>query len=1057
MVSITRKYILLLFAVSALIGSFVAVFATQSERDMMLRGYVDATQTRDLPYRMPLLGVNAELTQYTPDELHYHLNLMHEANIHWVRQMIRWNEIEPAQGEYDWTQWDEIIMILAEFPQIEIVAVLVDAPQWATEHPFDPASQRTAPSDKPQTFGDFAGKFAERYADAVDYYQIWDEPNITLGWGNLPPNATHYVAMLQSAYTAIHNNDASAHVIVAGFAPNIETGFDNYNEFDFMQMLYTNGAREYADAWAGMPYGFDHSPQDRTVDVNYLNVSRFVMLREIMVENGDGQKPLWASAWGWNALPENWDGRPSIWRDVTQTDQINYTLDAITRAEREWTWLGGMVLYHWQPDAPHDDPRWGFSVVGQNDEITPFYEALKNRTVSNVAIDGLYPAQNAYTRYSGAWTFTDLGADIGWVQDSSLEFHFTGRAVALITREENAIAQFYITIDDRPANALPQDMAGNSYLTLRSATLDPTIQIRRIASGLADTKHTFRLMADEIVPDEINQRYPLIGFGVSSGDLREPYDRQIAFGWVSTAISFIAVIVTIRAVNVSWMWAFFRQSWLHLNEFTQLIIGVGASVALLLAMFLTWQDGIPNIFRRESVQLGLSIITAGIIYINPALIITIIAIVALFILIYHRLELGVILAVFWSPFFLFPVELYQFAFPIAEVILLITVGAMLLRGLANYAEDHQMMPKAMRKWKWHNLLNPIDIVMIVWLILGLFGVFIATYRNPAITDFRTMFLEPFLLYMLIRMVGNNHKTLIRILDVLLLAGVAVAGIGIVMWLSGQSIITAEDGVSRLASVYGSPNNVGLILGRCIPIALAWMLIRTDNTRWLMGIGTFLVMSIALILTQSAGALFIGVPVGIMTVIILSLRKKAILPILGILILIAAGAIIASQSPRFERLVDMTSGTNFYRLRAWQSAVNIIQDAPITGIGLDQYLYYFRDGYMLPDAWQEPNLSHPHNIILDFWVRVGIFGVLWLMIFVWIWGKTAWHVYQYWFASKNKMMLALIIGIIGSMANLLAHGLVDNSLYVLDLAMVFAVLVGITAVSYRKSSLHMPHE
>lgn len=1056
MVSI-RKYIILLFALSALMGSLVAVLATQSERDFMLRGYVDATQTRDLPYRMPILGVNAELTQYTSDELRYQLNLMQEANIHWVRQLVHWNEIEPVQGEYDWEKWDEIIAILTEFPQIELVAVLVDAPQWAIENPSDPTSQRTAPPDNPQTYGDFAGVFSKRYADTIRYYQIWDEPNITLGWGNLPPNATHYVAMLQSAYIAIHANDPSAQVIVAGFAPTIEKRFDNYNEFDFMQMVYANGAKEFADAWAGMPYGFEHTPQDRTTDVNYLNMSRFVMLREIMVENGDGQKPLWASAWGWNALPENWDGRPSIWRDVTQADQIQYTLDAIARAEREWTWLGGMILYHWQPDAPHDDPRWGFSVMGQNDEITPFYEALKNRFVSDVAIDGLYPAQNAYTRYSGAWTFTDLGADIGWVQDSSLEFNFVGRDVALITREQDAIAQFYITIDNHPANVLPKDMAGNSYLTLRSATLDPTIQIQRVANGLADTKHTLHLMADEIVPDELNQRYPLIGFGVSRGDLQEPYNRQIAFGWISTIISLIATIITIRGVNIGWIWTFFREAWLRLNDITQLIIGAGTSVALMLAMFLTWQDGIPSIFRREPVQLGLSIITAGIIYINPTLIITFIAVVVLFILIYHRIELGVMLTVFWSPFFLFPVELYQFAFPLAEIILLITVGAMILRGLADYGEDGQMMPKAMRKWIWHKSLNLLDYLMIIWLILGIFGVFIATYRSPAITDFRTLYLEPFMLYVLIRMVGNDQKRLIQILDVLLFAGVAVAGIGLVMWLGGQSIITAEDGVRRLASVYGSPNNVGLILGRCLPIAQAWIFIRTDNLRWIMGIGAFSVMSIALILTQSAGALFIGGPVGIMVVIILSLRKRAILPIIGILALVVVGAVVASQSPRFERLIDMTSGTNFYRLRAWQSAVNIIQDAPITGIGLDQYLYYFREGYMLPDAWQEPNLSHPHNIVLDFWLRLGILGVIWLVVFVWIWGKTAWRVYQYSFATKNKIMLALMIGIMGSMANLLAHGLVDNSLYVLDLAMVFAVLVAIVANVSQKSSLHMPHE
>jgi O-antigen ligase len=354
--------------------------------------------------------------------------------------------------------------------------------------------------------------------------------------------------------------------------------------------------------------------------------------------------------------------------------------------------------------------------------------------------------------------------------------------------------------------------------------------------------------------------------------------------------------------------------------------------------------------------------------------------------------------------------------------------------------------------RWDIKLNRLDMLMVVWLVLGALGVWVAAYRSPAITEFRTLFVEPVLLYSAIRVIGHDKKSLVRVMDALLMAGVAVAGIGLVMWLGGQSVITAEDGVSRLASVYGSPNNVGLILGRCIPLALAWIIISPDTLRQRIGIIAFLVMSMAVILTQSAGALFIGVPVGIITIIMLSLRKKALLPLAGVVILVIIGAIIASQSPRFARLVDMTSGTNFYRLRAWQSAVNIIQDEPILGIGLDQYLYYFRDGYMLPDAWQEPNLSHPHNILFDFWLKLGVLGVIWLIVFIWIWGKTAWRLYYHEWQSQNRLMLALIIGVMGSMSNLLAHGLVDNSVFVVDLASVFAVLVGVlSALSAEKSS------
>ena len=105
------------------------------EQNYQLRGYVNPTQNKDLPFRIQRLGVNAELTQYSPDELQQHLTWMQEANITWVRQFVRWDEIEPEQGNYEWEQWDSIIESIDEFPNLQFVAVLVNSPEWARLQP----------------------------------------------------------------------------------------------------------------------------------------------------------------------------------------------------------------------------------------------------------------------------------------------------------------------------------------------------------------------------------------------------------------------------------------------------------------------------------------------------------------------------------------------------------------------------------------------------------------------------------------------------------------------------------------------------------------------------------------------------------------------------------------------------------------------------------------------------------------------------------------------------------------------------------------------------------
>ncbi|MFN8448348.1 MAG: O-antigen ligase family protein [Anaerolineae bacterium] len=277
---------------------------------------------------------------------------------------------------------------------------------------------------------------------------------------------------------------------------------------------------------------------------------------------------------------------------------------------------------------------------------------------------------------------------------------------------------------------------------------------------------------------------------------------------------------------------------------------------------------------------------------------------------------------------------------------------------------------------------------------------------------------------------------------MIIAGVLVAAIGLYQYVRGDSVIAAEGGALRLASVYGSPNNVGLFLGRCLPFLLAFLLVPVDSTRRIFAAVGLVIVVIALVLSQSAGALFLGVPLAAAAVILLTLGRRGLVVLAGLAAAGVGGLLLAMRSARFSRMFDLSEGTSFFRVRVWQSAVEMILDHPITGLGLDQFLYAYRGRYIMPDAWQEPNLSHPHNILLDFWLRLGIMGVAVLVwIQIWFW-RSAVRLYR---ATRgaDRLSFAVTVGSMGSMVNLLAHGLVDNSVFVNDLAYVFALLLGVT--------------
>ena len=51
---------------------------------------------------------------------------------------------------------------------------------------------------------------------------------------------------------------------------------------------------------------------------------------------------------------------------------------------------------------------------------------------------------------------------------------------------------------------------------------------------------------------------------------------------------------------------------------------------------------------------------------------------------------------------------------------------------------------------------------------------------------------------------------------------------------------------------------------------------------------------------------------------------------------------------------------------------MIRDHRLTGIGLDQFLYQ-DPKYGIPNL-RFLTVSHPHNFLLDFWLRLGIWGL-----------------------------------------------------------------------------------
>lgn len=1004
--------------------------------------------TRGIPDGLPqvvthggaTLGLNVDLHQYDQAQLDASLERIIATGVHYIKQPFYY----AGDEAYDWSQSDELLTAVGEH-DLEIAALLDGNPE-----------QNFAPPDNPADFASWAGEFARRYGEQVQFYFIWDEPNLSSHWGLQPVNAAEYAAILSQSAEAIRAVDGDAVIVAAPLAPTAETGPNNLADTRYLQELYASGANEFFDAAAGKPYGFYSGPDDRDVAVDVLNFSRAILLREVMLENGDEHKAFFAGNWGWNALPDDWQGPPSIWGETGAQTRVSYTADALSRARIEWPWMGLMFLETWETSASPEDPRHGFDVAG-----TSLETALSGMVAgSEVAYPGFHladphaPGQH----YEGGWRFSPhYGADISQTGDS-LTFCFWGTTAGLRIRRADYRARLYVTIDGEPAPDLPHDGQG-AALVLTTPDIDPAseyLDTVLVAENLEPGPHVMTVEAYRGW-----DQWALNGFSVGYRPASTQTTAAIA-ALLLGALLFAALGV-LEARRVPWreVESATLKHYRGLSERARLFGTVLAATLVALTGWLTWGEQAAGVYRRlgDMGQLTLTAAAASLFYVAPAFIVYVAALALLLFFIYARPAWGLALVAFSFPFYVQPKPMDGYAFSPVEVFVLLAAAATLLsyagrlrrRLVATMQKDRHAWLTLLNGWQtWREQLQAADYAAAFFLLVATASLFFSERLDVASNEWRMVVVEPVLFYGLIRLTRPSAKEMWRIIDAFILGGVVVAVYGLWQYALGENVVTVAGGLARLSSIYGSPNNVALYLGRVLPFLLAGTLIGLASPlrRFLYALALFPV-SIAFVLTFSKGGLFLGVPAGVGIVILLWLRstKRPIWPWLVGVVLLAIGAAAAIFSvPALAQRLDLQGTTSVLRLSLWQASLNMFVENPFFGVGLDNFLYAYRGRYILDSGWEEPHLNHPHNIVLDFATRLGVAG---LIAGVWLLSallRNLWHLRQ----NVSREWQPIAIATAGALGQMLAHGLVDHSFFLVDLSFAFFLLLGLTVWLQTKS-------
>ena len=324
-------------------------------------------------------------------------SVAHDLGLRWMKQKIRWRDIEAEQGEIDWRVLD-FVMPSAQALGIKMLLSIATAPDWARES--DASLDQHGPPADPQTFARFIAEILNRYPGQIHAIEIWNEQNLDREWTSAQGlNAAQYVALLRAGYETIKNIEPGVIVISGPLSPTgIDDGLTAVDDFKYMERQIQAGLLDYADCVGARHNGYNVSPDHRYLEIPDDPGARFKApvanphhswsfrstlegyAQRIRAAGRDTR--LCVTEFGWPSSEDLGGARPGFEfsLDNTLAEQAEWIPKALTNME-DWgfVWLAFVWNFNYGPQAGFDisNDNVPYSMIGPNHAFRPAYDAIR--------------------------------------------------------------------------------------------------------------------------------------------------------------------------------------------------------------------------------------------------------------------------------------------------------------------------------------------------------------------------------------------------------------------------------------------------------------------------------------------------------------------------------------------------------------------------------------------------------------------------------------------------------------------------------------------------------
>ena len=311
-----------------------------------------------------------------------------EAGFNWTKQQVPWGDIETQKGTFTWGDYD-VALNAPSGRGVRLLVSVVRAPAWARA----PGTTHGPPADvvniKP-----FLTALMQRYQGKIHAVEVWNEANMFDEWGFLAPDAIRkYGELLKAGYEAIKAVDPTVVVLFGAPTP---TGVNDasiaLDDATYIRRVYEEfpEVKNYFDALAVHPNGGANHPDDtfggqnRSIwgwnDHPSFFFNRFEEIKAIMIAQGDPNKTIWFSEFGWSSTPVTQIvGEKEYSQYNSEQDQADFLVRAFQKIKADFPYVTHMFVWNlnFQQVVGPTDEKYGFGILRPDGSNRPAFDALK--------------------------------------------------------------------------------------------------------------------------------------------------------------------------------------------------------------------------------------------------------------------------------------------------------------------------------------------------------------------------------------------------------------------------------------------------------------------------------------------------------------------------------------------------------------------------------------------------------------------------------------------------------------------------------------------------------